>query len=38
LGYRRADVAAAVDRVVTRLGEEAALDALIREGLRELAR
>jgi Holliday junction DNA helicase RuvA len=38
LGYRRAEAAAAVDRVVGRLGEGAALDALIREGLRELAR
>ena len=38
LGYRRPEVAAAVDRVVRRLGEGAALDTLIREGLRELAR
>ena len=38
LGYRRPEAAAAVDRVVRRLGEEVALEALIREGLRELAR
>jgi Holliday junction DNA helicase RuvA len=38
LGYRRPEVAAAVDRVVRRLGEGIALDTLIREGLRELAR
>jgi Holliday junction DNA helicase RuvA len=38
LGYRRPEVAAAVGRVVRRLGEGVALDALIREGLRELAR
>ena len=38
LGYRRPEVAAAVDRVVRRLGEGVTLDALIREGLRELAR
>ena len=38
LGYRRPEAAAAVDRVVKRLGEEAALDAVIREGLQELGR
>jgi len=38
LGYRRPEAAAAVDRVVRRLGEGAALEALIREGLRELGR
>ena len=38
LGYRRAEAAAAVDRVLKRLGEDAPLDALIREGLQELAR
>ncbi len=38
LGYRRPDAAAAVDRVVRHLGEGATLDALIREGLKELGR
>ena len=38
LGYRRPDAAAAVDRVHKRLGEGAALDAVIREGLKELGR
>lgn len=38
LGYRRPEAAAAVDRVVKRLGEGASLDALIREGLKELGR
>ena len=38
LGYRRPEAAAAVERVVKRLGEDAALDAVIREGLKELAR
>jgi Holliday junction DNA helicase RuvA len=38
LGYRRPDAAAAVDRVLKRLGEGAALDAVIREGLKELGR
>ena len=38
LGYRRPEAAAAVDRVMTRLGEAAALDAVIREGLQELGR
>ncbi len=38
LGYRRPEVAAAIGRVVSRLGEGAALDVVIREGLRELAR
>ncbi len=38
LGYRRPEAAAAVERVVKRLGEGAALDAVIREGLKELGR
>lgn len=38
LGYRRPEAAAAVERVVRRLGEGAALDAVIREGLKELGR
>jgi holliday junction DNA helicase RuvA len=38
LGYRRPEAVAAVERVVRRLGEGAAVEALIREGLRELAR
>ncbi len=38
LGYRRPDAAAAVARVAERLGDGAALDRLIREGLKELAR
>jgi holliday junction DNA helicase RuvA len=38
LGYRRPEAAVAVDRVVRRLGEDAALAAVIREGLKELAR
>ena len=38
LGYRRPEAAAAVDRVVKRLGDGATLDALIREGLKELGR
>jgi Holliday junction DNA helicase RuvA len=38
LGYRRPEAAVAVDRVVKRLGEGTALAAVIREGLRELAR
>jgi Holliday junction DNA helicase RuvA len=38
LGYRRPEAAAAVDRVVKRLGEGAGLDAVIREGLKELGR
>ena len=37
LGYRRPEAQAAVARVVERLGEDAALDAIIRESLRELA-
>ncbi len=37
LGYRRAEVVAALARVAERLGAQAGLDALIREGLRELA-
>lgn len=38
LGYRRPEAQAAVARVIERLGEDAALDQLIREGLKELAR
>ena len=37
LGYRRGEAAVAVDRVVRRLGDDAALAAVIREGLKELA-
>jgi Holliday junction DNA helicase RuvA len=37
LGYRRPEVHATVARVVDRLGDEAALDAIIRESLKELA-
>jgi Holliday junction DNA helicase RuvA len=37
LGYRRPDVQATVARVVERLGETAALDAIIRDSLKELA-
>jgi Holliday junction DNA helicase RuvA len=38
LGYRRPEAQGAIARVVERLGESAALDAVIRESLRELAR
>ena len=38
LGYRRPEAQAAVARVAARLGQGAALDALIRESLKELAR
>jgi Holliday junction DNA helicase RuvA len=38
LGYRRPEAQAAIARVVERLGEAASLDALIRDGLKELAR
>ena len=38
LGYRRAEAQAAMDRATARLGPEADLQQLIREGLRELAR
>ena len=37
LGYRRAEAQPAVARVIERLGEGAALDAVIRDALRELA-
>jgi holliday junction DNA helicase RuvA len=37
LGYRRAEAHAAVARVTDRLGEAAALDAIIREALKELS-
>ena len=38
LGYRRPEAQAAVARVAERLGQGSALDALIREGLKDLAR
>ncbi len=38
LGYRRAEAQAAIARVAERLGDGASLDALIRDGLKELAR
>lgn len=38
LGYRRAEAQAAVAKVLDRLGEAAPLDAVIRDGLKELAR
>jgi Holliday junction DNA helicase RuvA len=38
LGYRRTEAVAALDRAAVRLGQEATLDALIRAGLKELAR
>jgi Holliday junction DNA helicase RuvA len=37
LGYRRSEAQSAVDRVIARLGEDAALDIVLRESLRELA-
>jgi Holliday junction DNA helicase RuvA len=37
LGYRRPEVQATVARVAERLGDQAALDAIIREALRELS-
>jgi Holliday junction DNA helicase RuvA len=37
LGYRRPEAQATVARVVDRLGEDAALDAIIRDSLKELA-
>jgi holliday junction DNA helicase RuvA len=37
LGYRAADARAAVARVVDRLGDDASLDSVIRESLRELS-
>jgi Holliday junction DNA helicase RuvA len=38
LGYRRMEAQPVVDRIASRLGDAASLDALIRESLRELAR
>ena len=38
LGYRRPEAQAAVSRVLARLGDDAALDQVIRDGLKELAR
>ena len=37
LGYRRPEAQATVARVVERLGDDAALDAIIRDSLKELA-
>ena len=37
LGYRRPEAQATVGHVLERLGESAALDAIIREALKELA-
>jgi Holliday junction DNA helicase RuvA len=38
LGYRRPEAQAAIGRVLARLGDDAVLDAVIRDGLKELAR
>ncbi len=38
LGYRRPEAEAAVDRAMKRIGDDASIDQLIREGLKELAR
>lgn len=38
LGYRRPEVVAAVAKIMERLGDGASLDAVIRDGLKELAR
>ncbi len=38
LGYRRNEAQVAIGRIAERLGEGASLDAIIREGLKELAR
>ncbi len=38
LGYRRAEAQSAIAKAMERLGEGAALDAVIRDGLKELAR
>lgn len=38
LGWKRPEASAAIARVAKRLGEEAPLDALIRDGLKEMAR
>ena len=38
LGYKRMEAFGAIARVAARLGPDARIDALIREGLRELAR
>jgi Holliday junction DNA helicase RuvA len=38
LGYRRPEAQAAISRAVERLGDDAAIDTVIRESLRELAR
>jgi len=38
LGYRRGEAQAALSRVLERLGPRPALDAVIRDGLKELGR
>lgn len=38
LGWKRPEATAAINRAVKRLGEDAPLDALIRDGLKEMAR
>ena len=38
LGYRRAEAQAAIAKALERLGDTASLDAVIRDGLKELAR
>ena len=38
LGYRRAEAQTAVAKALERLGDGASIDAMIREGLKELAR
>jgi Holliday junction DNA helicase RuvA len=38
LGYKRPEAFGAIARVATRLGADARIDTLIREGLRELGR
>jgi len=38
LGYRRAEAQSAIAKALDRLGEAASLDAVIRDGLKELAR
>ena len=38
LGYRRPEAQAAIGRAIDRLGDDAAIDSVIRESLRELAR
>jgi Holliday junction DNA helicase RuvA len=38
LGYRKQEAQPAIERVIARLGEDATIDAIIRDGLKELAR